>query len=243
MVHSIYLVTNKINGKIYIGQTKKKDRWYYHVWEANNGRKSNMILHKAIRKYGAQNFTYQILVSGISKNRIDEYESIFIKSFESTNSSIGYNYLAWGSAYNGEMKGEKHPHFGKKNEKLAERNRLRIGIPSSVAQKEASSLVHKNVPKSEAQREKMSLSRKEYCKNNKDKVLAASLKGNAKRIGKSFKNKRWRSVRCIESGAIYENARMAGIKMGLGEYAGNNIRNQAAGILKTAYGLTFEFIM
>jgi len=242
MLHCIYLVTNIVNGKIYIGQTKRKDRWYHHKWAAKNGRKNKMILHKAIRKYGAENFIYEILVTGVPANIINEYENLFIESFESTNDLIGYNYLSWGSAYNGEMRGEKHPNYGKKNERLAEMNRERRGVASSVTQKKVASLTHKNVPKAEAQKEKMSLSRKEYCKNNKDKILAASIKGNAKRIGKSFKNKKWRGVRCIETNVAYENARMAGIKMGLGEYAGNNIRNQAAGVLKKAYGFTFEFI-
>jgi group I intron endonuclease len=242
MLHSIYLVTNNVNGKVYIGQTKRKDRWYHHVWEAQKGRKNKMLLHKAIRKYGAESFTYEVLVSGVPAEKVNDYERMFIESFNSTDSLVGYNYLSYGSAYNGQMNGEKHPNFGKKNEKLAEFNKSRKGIPSSGAQKTASSLANKNVPKSDSHREKISISRKRYCEDNKQKLIDAAIKGNAKRIGKSFKNKLWRKVLCIETDKIYENATLAGVQMGFGKYAGGNIRSQANGILKTAYGHTFKFI-
>lgn len=241
-MHSLYIVTNKVNGKIYIGQTKRKDRWYYHVWAATKGKNNKMLLHKAIRKYGAENFEYEVLVSGIPKEKIDEYENMFIKSFNSTEEDTGYNFLSGGSAYSGSMKGEKHPMFGRKNPALAERNRTRKGIPSSENQKMVASLRHKNKTTSEETKEKMSIARKEYCRNNKDKVVDAAIKGNAKRIGKSFKNKLWRKVLCIETDKIYENATLAGVQMGFGKYAGGNIRSQANGILKTAYGHTFKFI-
>ena len=49
----IYRITNKINNKIYIGQTIKtiKIRWLRHCTDALNYR-SNTKFAKAIRKYG-----------------------------------------------------------------------------------------------------------------------------------------------------------------------------------------------
>lgn len=54
----IYKVTNNISGKIYIGKTKRKtrDRWLEHVRDAKNYPLKNIPLHKAIIKYGADNF-------------------------------------------------------------------------------------------------------------------------------------------------------------------------------------------
>jgi len=62
----VYKATNVVNGKFYIGVTKKtlKERIYGHFWAAAN--KSKMIFHRAIRKYGKDNFIFE---------KIDEYAS------------------------------------------------------------------------------------------------------------------------------------------------------------------------
>ena len=54
----IYKITNKINGKVYIGQTIQclKKRWSQHK---SDSKKSNMTIHKAMRKYGIENFTIE----------------------------------------------------------------------------------------------------------------------------------------------------------------------------------------
>ena len=55
----VYLVTNTVNGKQYVGQTKKsiKRRWSQHRCAAKKGESS--ALYNAIRKYGADNFTIE----------------------------------------------------------------------------------------------------------------------------------------------------------------------------------------
>ena len=58
----IYRITNKANGKCYVGQTTQgiKTRWYQHCWES--GRPANNVyFHKAIRKYGKESFTVELL--------------------------------------------------------------------------------------------------------------------------------------------------------------------------------------
>lgn len=54
----IYLVTNTVNGKQYVGQTTTTipKRWKQHVYESNLGR-HQYGLYLAIRKYGAESFT------------------------------------------------------------------------------------------------------------------------------------------------------------------------------------------
>ena len=61
----IYMVTNKINGKKYIGQTVKKlhERKSGHKCEIKYDR-TNMVIHKAIKKYGWDNFEWQVLWEG-----------------------------------------------------------------------------------------------------------------------------------------------------------------------------------
>ena len=57
----IYKITNKINGKAYIGQTTKSlaERWAGHTKAAKLGCK--YALHCAIRKYGPENFIKRVL--------------------------------------------------------------------------------------------------------------------------------------------------------------------------------------
>ena len=53
----IYLITNRINGKKYVGQSKNiKQRWKEHI-----SRERNTMIHNAIKKYGEENFYFKIL--------------------------------------------------------------------------------------------------------------------------------------------------------------------------------------
>ena len=55
----IYKITNKINNKIYIGQTNRtiEIRWKEHCRHLN----SNMPICRAIKKYGESNFLVEEL--------------------------------------------------------------------------------------------------------------------------------------------------------------------------------------
>lgn len=58
----IYLITNLINGKQYVGQTIRSDpryRWREHKSEAK--RHARYLLGKAIRKYGPENFKFEVI--------------------------------------------------------------------------------------------------------------------------------------------------------------------------------------
>lgn len=89
----IYKVTNNVSGKIYIGKTKRKtrDRWLEHVRDAKNYSYKNIPLHKAIIKYGAENFQIETIETNIPEEELNYKEKCYIKKFDSTNSSIGYN--------------------------------------------------------------------------------------------------------------------------------------------------------
>ena len=53
----IYKITNQVNGKFYVGKTMKSllTRFYNHCYDAIN-RNSTSYFHRAIRKYGKENF-------------------------------------------------------------------------------------------------------------------------------------------------------------------------------------------
>lgn len=95
----IYKYTNKINGKIYIGQTINEKR------RLNQHKKSseNSLFHRAIKKYGWENFEYKVLFKIHCNNEQDLTntlnikESIAIRFFNSIDSNVGYNLKISGS--------------------------------------------------------------------------------------------------------------------------------------------------
>lgn len=86
----IYLVTNKINGKMYVGQTKytASIRWSQHK-NAALIQKINTPFYKAIRKYGAEAFEIKILDTASSREELNKKEISTILNLRKTN--ILYN--------------------------------------------------------------------------------------------------------------------------------------------------------
>ena len=85
----IYKLTNKVNGKVYIGQTVKSLDWRMkqHLSKVNVG--SNTYIHNAIRKYGWDNFDVEVVANASSKEELDYLEKYYIKQYDSVNT--GYN--------------------------------------------------------------------------------------------------------------------------------------------------------
>ena len=95
----IYCYTNKINGKKYVGQTINPEQ-IYNAHKSNyqnpNHTEYNSLIHKAFRKYGFNNFTYEVLVKGIDDiNVLNELEIYYIKKFNCQTPN-GYNVEAGG---------------------------------------------------------------------------------------------------------------------------------------------------
>ena len=86
----IYKITNKINGKSYIGQTIQnvKERFYQHCATKCSQAVLNMVIHKAITKYGKSNFTIEVIEEVESAN-LNDRERYWIRYYDSYNN--GYN--------------------------------------------------------------------------------------------------------------------------------------------------------
>lgn len=90
----IYKITNKLNNKIYIGQSVNiKHRWQQHRAT------TELYIDKAIHKYGAENFLWEVLEE-CSVDMLDERESYWIHYYNSIG-ELGYN-LKDGSSNRGE---------------------------------------------------------------------------------------------------------------------------------------------
>ena len=101
-MYYIYKYTNKINGKVYIGQTNNlQKRFNGHKSEAFNPKSKgyNLPFHCAIRKYGIKNFIYEVLEEiedGESQDFINDREIFFIDFYHSLTTENGYNLTVGG---------------------------------------------------------------------------------------------------------------------------------------------------
>lgn len=104
----IYKCTNLINGKIYIGQTRKQlnERRKTHEYEMNGKSKRPFI--KALKKYGKENFKWEIIDSAISGEELNFKEGLYISLFLSyCNTGLGYNVAKGGYLNPNEGKTQK----------------------------------------------------------------------------------------------------------------------------------------
>lgn len=99
----IYSITNNVNGKQYIGQTRKsvQSRFAEHLRNSDKITSPGYILYQAIRKYGKDAFRVETLEAHACKSYeelcklLDERETYLISEM-STMSPYGYNVLPGG---------------------------------------------------------------------------------------------------------------------------------------------------
>lgn len=86
----IYLITNLVNGKFYVGQTRLSwiQRWRQHVRDSRTG---ETLMARAIRKYGADRFSVSVLCECSTQGELDAKEIEYIANLE-THASKGKGY-------------------------------------------------------------------------------------------------------------------------------------------------------
>ncbi len=91
----IYKITNVITNKVYIGQTTKtlSERIQNH----HNSMVSNVNTHlyNAMRKYGWDNFKFEIIAEAQTQQELDELETYYIQLYDSIQN--GYNMTPGGN--------------------------------------------------------------------------------------------------------------------------------------------------
>lgn len=93
----IYKIENLINGKVYIGQTRKspKQRWKEHQQSALANDQRH--IYQAIRKYGVSNFQFSVVCSALSSEHLDALEELLIAQYNSF--TAGYNMTSGGKCF------------------------------------------------------------------------------------------------------------------------------------------------
>ena len=93
----VYLILNKINGKLYVGQTVQplKVRFNEHA-----RKKDNTLIHNAICKYGRENCYCGVIKTFSSKEELDYLEKYYIVALH-TKKPYGYNLTDGGEGFIG----------------------------------------------------------------------------------------------------------------------------------------------
>lgn len=84
----IYKITNKINGKCYIGQSNDIHRRWKQELAPNA--KLNPHLARAFEKYGIDNFEFEI-IEECQRNQLNIREQFYIEIYNSIDPLLGYN--------------------------------------------------------------------------------------------------------------------------------------------------------
>lgn len=149
----VYLVTNRANGKRYVGKTQNsmKQRWRNHLADVRRGK--NWALHNAIRKYGPGSFEHDVLAIGLTPSEGSECEKFYILLLGTRSHALGYNMTDGGDGVSGWKKSpeaierSRSGHRGSKRSAetralIGERSRGRVPSPET-RKKIASSMRHR----------------------------------------------------------------------------------------------------
>jgi len=160
----IYLTTNNINGKRYIG--KKVSESFVENYYG-----SGTYIRKALKKYGKTNFTVAIIEECNSREELNRKERFWIKRYNAVESKEFYNLAVGGEGFSKGMRfsdehkqklaegkvGENNPNYQKKpNENQARGLEIGWHLPASEKHKKRLSEIRTGCEVSEETRKKLS---------------------------------------------------------------------------------------
>ncbi len=166
----IYKITNIINDKVYIGQTRRlSQRLNEHHRTLKNNCHDNYHLQNSYNKYGDV-FEFEIITYCDNEEELDNLERYYIAEYDSTNPKKGYNKESGGNLnkhvsektkkkISESIKGKNNPMFGRKG-----KNNPNWSKPRSKETKKEISESNKGKNRSEKTKKKMSKSKQ--GKNN-----------------------------------------------------------------------------
>lgn len=142
-IYSIYKITNLVENKAYIGFTSHNPpeiRWKKHIRDANRGK--GFLLHKAIRKYNTDNFSFDVIYQSLDDSHcLNIMEEYFIQKFHSHVSENGYNLT-----YGGDSPMHRKCHTNETKRLMRESAKKRPPISQETKRKLSESKLGKNNP-------------------------------------------------------------------------------------------------
>lgn len=175
----IYIATNTVNGKSYIGKSKfnLNVRKKQHIYNSNE-KQIKMYFHRAINKHGIDNFVWNILWKGnCSKKWLNELEKYYIYFYDTFNTGYNMSFGGDGGAFwtKERVSKERRLEVGRKIAKNRDNTYLKNGHFKTMPIEER----RRNVAKRD--NEYLQGKNNPFCKMSTEKRMEVILKGNKKR--------------------------------------------------------------
>lgn len=212
--YTIYIHKNKLNGKVYIGQTCQNP---IKRWDNGRGYITSTRFYNAIQKYGWDNFEHIILYTNLSQDEANKIEQQLIKQYKSQNDQYGYNIKSGGDNYT---------HSEETKKKIGQSNSM--ALKGKTHSKEWSQKISKKFTgtgnpfygkhHSQETKEKISKSRGngKYSGNNHPFYGKHHSQESLEKISEHRQGKGGKKVLCEQTGEIFEcmmdAARWCGLK-------------------------------
>lgn len=136
----VYLITNLVNGKKYVGQTVQNPerRWARHKRNCVNGYPYH--IYNAMRKHGIENFQFELIDECVCSEELFESEIRWIEHYD-TFKGVGYNMTSGGMSpmlgrthteeskrkMSKDRSGKLNPFYGKKHTEESKR-KMSLGV-------------------------------------------------------------------------------------------------------------------
>jgi len=189
----IYLITCLVNMKGYVGQTIKtmEERWSIHL-STSTAHRTEQAIHRAIRKYGAENFTIKQVCECDSKEILNIMETFYIMAYNTyTKQGKGYNMTWGGDGSSG------RPCSEVTRKKIGDANRGRV-FTSEALQKMSD--VKKGKHHTEEEKSKISRANKgrKFSDEHREKIRIAATgrKDSAETSKKRSESQKARAIKC-----------------------------------------------
>lgn len=217
------------SGKVYIGITKQSP---LKRWKNGLGYEGCTAFNRAIKKYGWDQISHEVLAENIDKESACKLEQYYISTFDSSNPQNGYNLTLGGEHYT-------------KSEELKKREseihkQVYIDHPEL---RDHISEIQRGRKASDSTRAKMSESRKKYIQQHPEtrercrKTFSGMKRSDSNREKLRIANQE--KVRCIETGEVFNSVADAAKAVGV---CRSSISNNLIGRSKSCGGRHFEYM-
>jgi len=120
----IYKITNIVNNKVMIGQSKDITlRWRNYKTQLKYNKWHNLHLQRAWNKYGEQNFKFEVILE-CPIETLDKEEIRLIEEYNSRNDKYGYNIKEGG---------DRHAHSEETKRRISEKHKGKVLSPEHRA--------------------------------------------------------------------------------------------------------------